>query len=115
MEPLFSVSIHDCKVETFRAGGKGGQHQNTTETGVRITHEPSGAVGESRETRSQVENKRRAFKRMAESQKFKQWARVEAARRSGQPSIEEVVCRQMRPENILVDVKDENGNWTRGV
>lgn len=44
-EKLFSVILGDCRVDTFRSGGKSGQHQNKTESGVRITHELSGAVG----------------------------------------------------------------------
>jgi protein subunit release factor A len=70
---IFSVTIKDCDVQSFRAGGKGGQHQNKTETGIRVVHAPSGAIGESRETRSQLTNKRSAFKRMAESAKFQSW------------------------------------------
>lgn len=55
---VFSVSIADCRVDTFCAGGKGGSHQNATKSGVRVTHEPSGAVGESRVHRHQRLNKR---------------------------------------------------------
>ena len=36
----FSVTLDDCRVDTFRSGGKGGQHQNKTESGVRVTHPP---------------------------------------------------------------------------
>lgn len=72
---VLSVTIKDCDVQTFRAGGKGGQHQNKTETGIRIIHQPSGAVGESRETRSQLTNKRAAFMRMARSERFQTWLR----------------------------------------
>lgn len=109
---LFSVTIDDCRVETFRSGGKGGQHQNKTESGVRITHIASGAVGESRESRSQHENKRIAFKRMAESEKFRKWHRIEVARRTGlMAQIEAQVDRDMRPGNLRVEVVDESGRW----
>lgn len=60
-------------MQTFRSGGKGGQNQNVRETGVRIIHPPSGAVGESREQRFQWLNKKIAFRRMAESPKFQAW------------------------------------------
>lgn len=72
-EKVLSVTLADCRVDTFRSGGKGGQNQNTRDTGVRIVHPPSGAVGESREERSQLQNKRTAFKRMAAHPKFKVW------------------------------------------
>jgi peptide chain release factor 2 len=61
-------------VQTFRAGGKGGQNQNARDTGVRVIHRPSGAVGESREERRQLQNKKRAFRRMGESAAFHRWA-----------------------------------------
>lgn len=70
-EKILSVTLKDCRVDTFRAGGKGGQNQNKRDTGVRIVHPPSGAVGESREERSQLQNKTKAFRKMAESDKFK--------------------------------------------
>jgi protein subunit release factor A len=69
------VTIKDCRVQTFRAGGSGGQNQNVRDTGVRIIHAPSGAVGEARDSRHQKQNKRSAFRRMAESKEFQTWAR----------------------------------------
>lgn len=68
---LFSVTLADCDVQTFRAGGKGGQNQNKRDTGVRIIHRVSGARGEARDERSQLQNKRNAFKRMTEHPLFR--------------------------------------------
>lgn len=70
---MLSVTIHDCEVQTFRAGGKGGQNQNKRDTGVRVIHHPSGARAESREERSQLQNKKTAFVRMTQSDKFRRW------------------------------------------
>lgn len=56
--------LAECRVETFRAGGKGGQHQNTTNTGVRLVHEPTGVRTESRSERSQRQNRRRALEQL---------------------------------------------------
>lgn len=50
-----------CRVQVFRAGGKGGQHQNVTESGVRLIHLPTGTVVSSRRRRSQHANKREAL------------------------------------------------------
>ena len=57
-ELLFSITKKDFEIQTFRSGGKGGQHQNKTDSGVRIIHRDSGARAESREERSQARNKR---------------------------------------------------------
>jgi protein subunit release factor B len=97
---VFRVTIDDCRVDTFRAGGKGGQNQNKRESGVRITHPSSGAVGESREERSQLANKRKAWKRMGESHAFQTWARARAA---GVPTIDEIVDEAMSNENLLIE------------
>lgn len=97
---LFTVKISDCDVQTFRAGGKGGSNQNKRDTGVRIVHKPSGAVGESREERSQLLNKRRAFRRMGESSEFNVWVRTKVA---GLRPVEEIVDELMAPENLVVE------------
>lgn len=76
---LFSVTLDDCRVDTFSSGGPGGQHQNRTASGVRITHLASRAVGISRDERGQLTNKRRAFRRMAESKEFTDWVRLRSA------------------------------------
>lgn len=64
-------------MQTFRVGGSGGQNRDKRDTGVRIIHPPSGAVGEARESRKQIVNKRTAFKRMGESVEFQQWAKAQ--------------------------------------
>jgi peptide chain release factor 2 len=56
--------LAECRVETFRAGGKGGQHQNRTESGVRLVHLPSGVRASARNERSQHRNKSIALARL---------------------------------------------------
>lgn len=53
-----------CRMETFRAGGPGGQHQNTTESGVRLVHLPTGERVEARDERSQHRNRKLALARL---------------------------------------------------
>lgn len=108
---LFSVTIRDCELQTFRAGGKGGQKQNKTESGVRIVHRESGAVGECREERSQWQNKQKAFRRMAETEKFRKWLKIRIAKQLGEKSVEEVVDEMMQPQNIRIDRRDQAGQW----
>lgn len=59
--------LAECRVETFAAGGPGGQHQNRTESAVRLTHEPTGIQVVAREERSQHRNRRRALERLREA------------------------------------------------
>lgn len=107
--PLFSITIHDCIIQTFRSGGKGGQNQNKTESGVRIIHPLSGARGESREYRSQLENKRAAFRRMGATPEFQKWARARAAKLRGVKTVEERVEEALSPENLKVEMQTQEG------
>ncbi|HVB20762.1 MAG TPA: peptide chain release factor-like protein [Ktedonobacteraceae bacterium] len=56
----------DCDIEFVIAGGPGGQHRNKVETGVRLTHRPTGITVMATERRSQHANREAAYERMAE-------------------------------------------------
>ncbi|MDE0897795.1 MAG: peptide chain release factor-like protein [Longimicrobiales bacterium] len=56
--------LGQCRVDTFRAGGPGGQHQNATESGVRLVHMPTGVRAIARDERSQFRNRSLALKRL---------------------------------------------------
>lgn len=109
-ELAFSVTIKDCKIQAFRSGGKGGQNQNKRDTGVRIIHEPSGAVGESREHRTQLENKRAAFRRMAEHAKFRIWVNVQLV--GYDKALRDVEEMMERDEDFLAERKVD-GKWVK--
>ena len=56
--------LAQCDVETFRAGGPGGQHQNVTDSAVRLRHRPTGLTVTCRAQRSQYLNKMDALRRL---------------------------------------------------
>lgn len=106
---LFSVTIEDCKVYTFTVKGPGGSGKDTSNTGVRVTHPPSGGTGVGVTWRSQHKNKVAAFKRMRQSKEFKLWHKLKVAELMSGETVEEKVDKAMQPENLKVEVRGENG------
>lgn len=75
----------DCDIQYFIATGPGGQHRNKVETGVRLTHRPTGIVVTATERRSQRANREAAFERMAA--KLEDMQRIVEPRIPTKPSV----------------------------
>jgi protein subunit release factor A len=78
---LFSITKDDFDIQTFSVGGHGGGGKDTSNSGVRLIHRASGAVGEGREHRSNSANRKSAFLKLVKTEKFKNWHRLECARK----------------------------------
>lgn len=75
---------------------------------MRVTHPASGAIGKATDERSQLQNKKLAFRRMAETDEFKNWVRVQAGEDA---RLLAAVERELWPDRLKVEVKDSGGNW----
>jgi len=116
-ELLFSIGPKDFKWDFFKTSGPGGQNKNKRDTACRCTHIASGAIGIGSEEREQGKNRRLAFERCVNSEKFKAWHKLECARvlvdKNERRKIErEVDAELSRRENLLVEIKDKDGRWT---
>ena len=110
-ELLFTIFKKDFDIQTFKSGGPGGQHQNKTDSGVRIIHKASMAIGESRSYKSQHRNKRIALKRLIETNKFKIWLNRQIFEINNGRTIEQIVEEEMNQKNLKIEVKDNNNKW----
>lgn len=84
--------LAECRVETFRAGGPGGQHQNKAESAVRLVHEPTGTTVVARDERSQHRNRKLALERLR--------ARLEELNAVAKPRVETEVPASQRRKRL---------------
>ena len=104
---VLSLTEKDFEIHTFSTSGAGGQRRDRKATGVRIVHPASGVSASCSDTRSQHQNKMRAFKALTSDPRFRYWLDLEVR---GVESVEKWMKNNFTSENIKVEVKSK-GKW----
>jgi len=105
------VNESDCRIDTYRASGAGGQHVNTTDSAVRITHEPTGIVVACQQERSQHKNRATAWNMLkarlyeAELKRREEVANVEAASKTEIGWGHQIRSYVLQPYQMVKDVR----------
>lgn len=86
---MFTVGQDQFEFKATRGSGSGGQKKNKTSSAMQCSHPPSGARGEAEDTRSQLQNKKLAFKRCCETVEFQVWIKMKIDAYNGLIEIEE--------------------------
>lgn len=111
-----NIRKEDLRVDVFRASGAGGQHVNRTESAVRMVHIPTGLVGESQDSRSQIKNReialQRLYVKLMDKQREEQVSSLAAQRRSlvGSGDRSEKIRTYNYPQNRVTDHRLEGDN-----
>ncbi len=107
------VNESDCRIDTFRASGAGGQHVNTTDSAVRITHEPTGIVVQCQNERSQHKNRATAWNMLRarlyelELQKREEAAAADAAAKTDIGWGHQIRSYVLQPYQMVKDLRTQ--------
>ncbi|WP_372423149.1 peptide chain release factor 2 [Salinarimonas chemoclinalis] len=105
------VNESDCRIDTYRASGAGGQHINTTDSAVRITHLPTGIVVACQQERSQHKNRAKAWDMLrarlyeAELKKREEKANAESASKTDIGWGHQIRSYVLQPYQLVKDLR----------
>lgn len=105
------INESDCRIDTYRSSGAGGQHVNTTDSAVRITHVPTGIVVQCQQERSQHKNRAKAWDMLrarlyeAELQKREEAANAENATKTDIGWGHQIRSYVLQPYQLVKDLR----------
>ena len=105
------INESDCRIDTYRSSGAGGQHVNTTDSAVRITHIPSGIVVACQQERSQHKNRAKAWDMLrarlyeGELKKREEAANAEAASKTDIGWGHQIRSYVLQPYQLVKDLR----------
>jgi peptide chain release factor 2 len=105
------IAESDCRIDTYRASGAGGQHVNTTDSAVRITHQPTGIVVQCQSERSQHKNRASAWSMLKarlyelELQKREEKANAEASSKTSIGWGHQIRSYVLQPYQLVKDLR----------
>ncbi|WP_107645849.1 peptide chain release factor 2 [Methylobacterium sp. 275MFSha3.1] len=105
------IKESDCRIDTYRSSGAGGQHVNTTDSAVRITHNPTGIVVACQQERSQHKNRATAWNMLrarlyeAELKKREEKANAEAASKTDIGWGHQIRSYVLQPYQLVKDLR----------
>lgn len=109
-EKITLVSKKDLDISYYKGSGDGGQKRQKTASGVQIIHKESGAIGRCDDTRSQFQNKKKAFQRLAATPKMKLFISKRLSEIQNNKTLDELIDEQMNEKYLKVE-KKEDGKW----
>jgi peptide chain release factor 2 len=114
------INESDCRIDTYRASGAGGQHVNTTDSAVRITHNPTGIVVQCQNERSQHKNRATAWNMLRarlyelELQKREEKANAEAASKTDIGWGHQIRSYVLQPYQLVKDLRTGHESTSPG-
>lgn len=114
------IAESDCRIDTYRASGAGGQHVNTTDSAVRITHTPTGIVVQCQNERSQHKNRAAAWAMLrarlyeAELQRREDEANEQAASKTDIGWGHQIRSYVLQPYQLVKDLRTSVEHTTPG-
>ena len=101
---LFSLTKKDFNVTYYSGTGAGGQHRNKHQNCVRLKHIETGITTTGADTKSLIQNKKNAFRRLVNNPKFKKWLKIRSSSEYlTQIDIETKVNELMQEENLKIE------------